>query len=228
DYLYSLEDSFDTVLGNHDLHLLAIYAGIRKAKPADNLDTLLNSAKLKTHIKWLRCKPLALMADEKTLVTHAGLYPQWSIKKALNLSHEVSQQLQAKDWKEFLANMYGNEPTVWKKTLQGEQRLRFIVNAMTRMRFIENHDTLNFSCKTSLDLAPDNLKPWFKVANQNLKAKQKVVFGHWASLNGNTQLEQFCALDTGYVWGQKMTMQKLSSGEKISVKNQDFLTSVDI
>ena len=222
DYLYSLEDSFDTVLGNHDLNLLAIYAGIRKAKPNDNLDTLLTSPTLKTHINWLRGKPLALMADQNTLVTHAGLYPQWSVKKALNVSHEVSEQLHSKDWKTFLAQMYGNEPSAWKKSLQGSERFRFIVNAMTRMRFIENHDELDFSCKTSPDLAPDNLTPWFNVINKKLKTNQKVIFGHWASLNGNTQLRQFCGLDTGYVWGQSMTIQQLSSGKIFTVNYQDL------
>jgi bis(5'-nucleosyl)-tetraphosphatase (symmetrical) len=221
DFLYSLENSFDTVLGNHDLHLLAIYAGIRKAKPDDNLDTLLSSSKLKTHINWLRRKPLALMADQNTLVTHAGLYPQWSVKKALKVSVEVSDQLQAKDWKDFLANMYGNQPSTWHKSLSGTQRLRFIVNAMTRMRFIENQDELDFSCKTSPDLAPDKLTPWFKVINKRLKADQKIVFGHWASLNGNTRVSQFCGLDTGYVWGQDMTLLNLSSSELYSVTYQD-------
>jgi bis(5'-nucleosyl)-tetraphosphatase (symmetrical) len=221
DYLYSLEDSFDTVLGNHDLNLLAIYAGIRKSKSNDNLDTLLASPTLKTHINWLKCKPLALMADQDTLVTHAGLYPQWSVKKALKLSSEVSEQLQSKDWKAFLANMYGNEPSTWKKSLQGVERFRFIVNAMTRMRFIKHHDELDFSCKTSPELAPEHLTPWFNIKNQKLKTNQKVVFGHWASLNGNTKLQQFHALDTGYVWGQSMTIQRLPSGKIFSIEYQD-------
>jgi bis(5'-nucleosyl)-tetraphosphatase (symmetrical) len=228
DYLHSLENSFDTVLGNHDLHLLAIYAGIRKAKHDDNLDTLLSSSKLKAHIDWLRQKPLALMADQNTLVTHAGLYPEWSVKKALKVSLEVSEQLQGKDWKEFLANMYGNHPSIWQKTLIGAERLRFIVNAMTRMRFIEAQNELDFSCKTSPDLAPDNLTPWFKVVNKKLKTNQKVVFGHWASLNGNTHHRQFCGLDTGFVWGQDMTLLNLSSGKIYSQKYQDKINSVDI
>ena len=227
-YLYSLGERFDTVLGNHDLHLLAIYAGIRKAKPNDNLDTLLASTTLQTHIDWLRRKPLALMADEETLVSHAGLYPKWSVKKALKVSIEVSEQLQGQNWKEFLSNMYGNQPAIWQKSLQGAERLRFIVNAMTRMRFIKNKDELDFNCKTTPDLATDDLTPWFNVPNKKLKANQKVVFGHWASLNGNTHLKQFSALDTGYVWGQSMTIQKLPSREIFSVKYQDQSNSADI
>ena len=220
-YLYSLEDSFDTVLGNHDLHLLAIYAGIRKAKPNDNLDTLLASPKLKKHIDWLRRKPLALLADSTTLVSHAGLYPKWSVKKALSLSNEVSEQLQSKNWKTFLADMYGNQPSVWQKSLQGAERLRFIVNAMTRMRFIKNDDELDLNCKMSPESAPAEFTPWFNVTNKKLKVSQKVVFGHWAALNGNTRRKEFLGLDTGYVWGQNMTMLKLSSEELFSVQYQD-------
>lgn len=227
DYLYSLENSFDTVLGNHDLHLLAIYAGIRKAKPNDNLDTLLASPQLETHINWLRRKPLALMAAPNTLVTHAGLYPLWSVKKALKMSNEISQHLQAEDWKTFLINMYGNQPSVWNKTLLGPERLRFIVNAMTRMRFIENSNKLDFTCTSSPEQAPAHLIPWFKITNKKLKAKQKVVFGHWASLNGNTQDQQFCGLDTGYVWGQNMTLLELSSEQLYSVKYQDISKPAD-
>jgi bis(5'-nucleosyl)-tetraphosphatase (symmetrical) len=221
DYLYSLENSFDTVLGNHDLNLLAVFAGIRKAKPNDNLDTLLASPKLNTYINWLRLKPLALMANQDTLVTHAGLYPQWSVKKALKFSIEVSEQLQAKDWKESLACMYGNQPSIWQKSLQGSRRFRFIVNAMTRMRFIENQNELDFICKTPPELAPQELTPWFKVMNNKLKSHQKVVFGHWASLNGDTCDGQFIGLDTGYVWEQNMTLLNLSSGEICSVNFQD-------
>lgn len=227
-YLYSLEESFDTVLGNHDLHLLAIYAGIRKAKPNDNLGTLLASPTLQTHINWLRRKPLALMADQDTLVTHAGLYPKWSVKKALKLSLEVSEQLQGNNWKAFLSKMYGNQPAAWQRSLRGAERLRFIVNAMTRMRFIKNKEELDLHCKTSPELAPDDLIPWFNVANKKLKAHQKVVFGHWASLHGDTHASQFCGLDTGYVWGQDMTLLNLCSGKIFSTAYQDKAIPVDI
>lgn len=220
-YLHALEGSFDTVLGNHDLHLMAIYAGIRKAKPSDNLDTLLASSNIKNHIDWLRTKPLALLADPNTLVTHAGLFPEWSVKKALKFSLEISEQLQGKDWKNGLANMYGNQPVAWHKTLLGPQRLRFIVNAMTRMRFIENKVNLDFSCKVSPDLAPEELTPWFNVENKKLKSNERVIFGHWAGLNGKTHLHQFCGLDTGYVWGQTMTMLNLSTDEICVVNSQD-------
>lgn len=221
EYLHSLGDKFASVLGNHDLHFLAICAGIRKAKPSDNLGNLLASAQLKTFTYWLRQKPLALMADQNTLVTHAGLYPKWSVQKALKVSAEVSQQLQSKNWKDMLAQMYGNQPVVWKKSLRGSPRLRFTVNALTRMRFIKDGQELDFSCKMSPQQAPDELVPWFKVTNLKLKPEQKVVFGHWASLNGRTGLQQFRGLDTGYIWGQEMTLLNLCSGKVVSIKHQD-------
>ncbi|WP_299084530.1 symmetrical bis(5'-nucleosyl)-tetraphosphatase [uncultured Paraglaciecola sp.] len=220
-YLHSLGSSFDTVLGNHDLHLLAIYAGIRQAKSSDKLDTLIDSPKFKSHISWLRTKPLALMANPDTLITHAGLYPLWSVKKALKLSQEVSDQLQAKDWKVFLSEMYGNQPSIWHKSLSGTTRLRFIVNAMTRMRYIENQDALDFQCKAPPELAPEGLTPWFNVTNKKLKASQKVVFGHWAALHGNTHNQQFCGLDTGYVWGNSMTLMDISTGKQQSIPYKD-------
>lgn len=221
DYLYSLQDNFNTVLGNHDLHLLAIHAGIRQAKSSDKFDELLASPQLKNYINWLRNKPLALMADKHTLVTHAGLYPKWSTKKAVALSAEVSEQLQGKKWRDFLNVMYGNQPTVWSKTLAGPERLRFIVNALTRMRFIDLNCELNFSCKSSPYDAPSELIPWFKVENKKLKPSKKIVFGHWAALSGHTQNHQFCGLDTGYVWGQRMTLLDLSENRCYSVCYQD-------
>ena len=140
---------------------------------------------------------------------------------AVNVCIIENFELQSTNWQEFLTTMYGNQPTQWHKSLQGAQRARFIVNAMTRMRFIENQNELDFSCKTSPDQAPDKLTPWFKVVNKKLKTNQKIVFGHWASLNGKTHDNQFFGLDTGYVWRQNMTLLNLSSGEVFSVRYQD-------
>jgi bis(5'-nucleosyl)-tetraphosphatase (symmetrical) len=215
-FLYSLGDRFETVLGNHDLHLLAIYCGIRLVKPADKLDELLAAKKLPTYIKWLRSKHLAIKLDEHTLLTHAGLYPLWSVDKALSLSAEVSELLSGKHWKSLLQHMYSNEPSCWSKTLQDNPRRRFIINAFTRMRYLENGCELELNCTTSPELAPEGLSPWFTVPNKKLKTKQKVIFGHWASLQGNTHSTQFIALDTGYVWGQSMTLLNLENMLQIS------------
>lgn len=217
-FLHSLGDHFDTVLGNHDLHLLAVYCGFRQAKPADKFDELLTSKKLPDYIKWLRNKPLALMVDKNTLITHAGLYPIWSFKTALTLSAEVSKQLQNDQWKLLLAKMYSDTPATWSPALTNIPRWRFIINAFTRMRFIENQLQLNFDCKSSPALAPQDLTPWFQIQNATLEENQRIIFGHWAALQGNTQSEKIIALDTGYVWGETLTMLNTQTGMKTSIK----------
>lgn len=221
EFLVSLGDSFDTVLGNHDLHFLAIYAGIRQAKVDDRFDKLLGSPEIKQYVHWLKKKPLALKLDKHTLVSHAGLYPSWSYKQAIGFSQEVSSLLQSSDWKTFLKNMYGAMPNKWNNNLRGYDRTRFIVNAFTRMRYIEGKQQLNFSCKSSPQDAPKNLTPWFRLDNPQLKANQRILFGHWAALQGKTQSTQFVGLDTGYLWGQSMTLLKLENMEKISVNYQE-------
>jgi bis(5'-nucleosyl)-tetraphosphatase (symmetrical) len=219
-YLNSLGKSFDTVLGNHDLHLLAIYCGFRTAKPGDRLDVLLGSEQLKTYVKWLRQKPLAAMVNKHTIITHAGLYPLWSFEKALSLSSEVSEQLTGKNWQDLLAAMYNNEPSIWSKNLEDIPRWRFIINAFTRMRYIKEGAHLDFDCKTAPGCAPEAFSPWFKVENSKLSKKQQVVFGHWAALEGKTESKRFIGLDTGFVWGQSMTLLNLDSGNKIIHNNQ--------
>lgn len=215
-FLYDLGDSFETVLGNHDLHLLAIYCGFKTAKPEDKLDALVSSADLPKFIHWLRSKPLALRVNQDTLLCHAGLYPRWSMRKAIDLSNEVSEQLQGDNWQALIANMYANTPTRWSKDLQGIERWRFIVNAFTRMRFIEKNNHLELNCKLSPATAPQNLTPWFNVANKKLLAQQKVLFGHWAALKGDTQSAQFIGLDTGFIWGGSLTLCNLTSGQIVS------------
>ena len=218
-FLHSLGDRFNTVLGNHDLHLLAIYCGFKQAKPADKLDALLASKNLPTYISWLRTKPLALMIDKNTLMTHAGLYPLWSFETALELSAEVGEQLQSSDWKSLLEKMYDNSPSMWVPELKDYSRWRFIINAFTRMRFIENHAQLNFKCKSSPSLAPPELSPWFKIHNGSFKENQHILFGHWAALQGNTESQRIIALDTGYVWGQTLTILNLQTGIKTALEH---------
>ena len=218
-FLMSLSPNFKTVLGNHDLHFLAICAGIRHAKPSDKFDTLLKSKQLPQYIDWLPRQPLALALDANTLVTHAGLYPYWSISDALRFSQEVCEHLSSDNWQDWIASMYGSEPKAWSTDLEGENRTRFIVNALTRMRFIENHNQLNFECKSSPKDAPSSLQPWFSLKNPQLTKQQKVIFGHWAALQGNTQHKQFIGLDTGYLWGQSMTLLNTSTMKKLAVKH---------
>lgn len=216
-YLHNLGDSFDCVLGNHDLHFLAIHAGLKLAKKNDDLTALLESKKVDKFVQWLRTKPLAKRINKHTLICHAGLYAQWSFSQAELLSEEVSAELSASNYKQLLVNMYGAEPKSWDPSLQGYDRLRFIINAFTRMRFITAQNELEFETKSSPTLASKNLRPWFTIENTNIKKKQLVLFGHWATLMGKTHSSQFIGLDTGYVWGHKMTMYCVEQGKLISI-----------
>ena len=215
-YLYGLGDSFQTVLGNHDLNLLAIYCGVKRAKKGDKLDAVIASADFAKYCHWLRTKPLAMNINDTTLVAHAGLYPTWSFDKALELSAEISGALQSTQWQQLVKNMYGDKPNRWRDDLTGEARQRFIINAFTRMRFLEKDNRLDLNCKTHPSDAPKSLTPWFTIENPQLEAQQKVVFGHWAALDGDTNSEKFIALDTGYVWGGHMTLLRSDTQQQLS------------
>lgn len=209
EFLYDMGDQFHTVLGNHDLHLIAIANGIRNAKPNDNLGPLMASPALPRLIDWLRQQPLARRIDKHTLLVHAGLYPQWSLKRCEKLSEKVSKRLRSDNHIELLQQMYGNHPTHWSPELSGMDQLRFVINACTRMRFLERDGALNFAAKESPTSAPTSIEPWFNIENSNLKPKQRVIFGHWAALNGLNSHSQYFGLDTGYVWGGALTALRL-------------------
>lgn len=214
---YGLGDSFTSVLGNHDLHLLAIHHGLKKAKPSDNLDALLNHKHINKYIDWLRAWPLAHCYNNNTLITHAGLYPSWSIAQANMMSDEIHAQLIHKKYPKLLAKMYGNQPYSWHSNLAGMERNRFIINAFTRMRYVSTHGALDFASKMHPNDAPNTVTPWFEHFNPQLHPHQQVIFGHWASLLGVTHQAQFIALDTGYVWGNKMSCLNLTDHTIIAV-----------
>lgn len=220
-FLKSLGSQFNSVLGNHDLHLLAVVNDIRKAKKSDKLDPLLNASDLNELVDWLRQFPLAMKLDENSVMVHAGLYPKWSIDECVSLSDEVSNILKSADYATFLSKMYGNTPDNWSDKLEDDERLRFIVNACTRMRFVHTDGTLDFDNKshpsTVSNSAISTLRPWFEVDNTKLTASQRVIFGHWAALSGQTNNSQFVGLDTGYVWGQSMTLLNLDTSTLVSV-----------
>lgn len=220
-FLRSLGSQFSSVLGNHDLHLLAVVNGIRKAKKSDKLNPLLNASDLNELVDWLRQFPLAMKLDENSVMVHAGLYPKWSIDECVSLSNEVSNTLKSQDYAVFLSQMYGNKPDSWSDKLEGEQRLRFIVNACTRMRFVHTDGRLDFDNKSHPSAVSHStnstLKPWFEVENKKFSGDHRVVFGHWAALSGQTNSSQFIGLDTGYVWGQSMTLFNLHTSSLVSV-----------
>lgn len=216
-FLKSLGDNFSCVLGNHDLHLLAVVNNIRKAKKSDKLQSLLDAPDLNELVEWLRQFPLAQRISPNHVIVHAGLFPQWSTDTLLQLSQEVSEQLQSSHYVKMLEKMYGNSPTSWSSTLKNSEKLRFIVNACTRMRFLRNDSSLEFATKSHPSNASDTLRPWFTIDNPHLKPQEKIIFGHWAALNCETKSARFIGLDSGFVWGQDLTLLRINDSTRIKI-----------
>lgn len=216
EYLMSLGDSFNTVLGNHDLHFLAVSQGIREVKEKDGFANILKSPHKHKIINWLRAKPLAAIPQKGFFLSHAGLYPLWSERKALKLAQETSHYLQGERWLRLLEFMYGNGELRWTDNLVGLDRHKFVIDAFTRMRFVDHKAVLNLKVKTTPKEAPVEIFPWFE--HPRLKHDSHLLFGHWASLQGECPNGRVHALDTGYIWGGKMTIMDLNSLEPVAVK----------
>jgi bis(5'-nucleosyl)-tetraphosphatase (symmetrical) len=204
--LRGLGDSAISVLGNHDLHLLVVAAGVRKPHHSDTLDELLVAPDREELLDWLRRQRL-MHADNGYAMVHAGLLPQWSIARALSLAREVETALQGPDHGEFLAQMYGNAPAQWHDDLAGFDRLRVIVNAMTRLRVCTPEGVMEFSHKTAPEGAPAGYLPWFDIPHRASR-DTPVLFGHWAAL-GLTLRPDLIGLDSGCVWGRRLTAFRL-------------------
>lgn len=196
----------ECILGNHDLHLLAMDAGIRSSKSLDTLDDVLRAPDRAELIEWLRHRPLALYNGD-SLFVHAGVLPQWHIGQVLDLAHEVENALRKKNYRQFLENMYGNTPNKWSDKLKGFERLRVIVNSLTRLRFCTAKGEMDFISKEGLGTAPKGYYPWFATP-QRQTASTRVIFGHWSTL-GLLQKNNVIGLDTGCVWGGQLTAMSL-------------------
>jgi bis(5'-nucleosyl)-tetraphosphatase (symmetrical) len=211
-------DKTVVVLGNHDLHLLAIVYGCVKQKPHDTLQDILVAPDRKELCDWLRQQPL-LHHDAQigfTLV-HAGLPPQWDLQKAMHCAKEVEHVLRGDNYLEFLKHLYGNEPDRWDENLTSWERLRVITNYFTRLRFCKGDGTLELATKGKLHTPPAGYLPWFKIANRQSK-DLKILFGHWAALEGKTDELNVYALDTGCVWGNCLSAMRLEDGKRFSVR----------
>ncbi len=209
EFVKSMGSAAVTVLGNHDLHLLATHELKRATKDAD-IQATLADPRAEVLLEWLAQQPL-LVHDQtrKLMMTHAGIPPIWSDSQAIAAAQMVEQTLAKKTSRlDFFTTMYGNTPSHWSDELPESDMLRYIVNALTRMRFCDQASGLDFDVKTAATNAPANMKPWFAwpVERQN-----KLVFGHWAALMGETDHEGFIALDTGYVWGNYLTLMNLDT-----------------
>jgi bis(5'-nucleosyl)-tetraphosphatase (symmetrical) len=194
------------VLGNHDLHLLAVAHGLRSASRSDTLDSLLAAPDKDELLGWLLQQPLALMADGH-LIVHAGVLPQWTAQQTLELAGEVSAVLRGDHWLDFLRAMYGNEPLRWHDDLQGNDRLRCIVNALTRLRYCTADGEMEFKSKEGPGRTPRDYLPWFEVPNRQSQ-DVPIVFGHWSTL-GLVLQPNVIGLDTGCVWGGKLSALRL-------------------
>lgn len=206
-YVKDLGDAAITVLGNHDIYLLRIAEGawIKRSRD-DTLQEVLDAPDRAELLAWLRHRPLCHAEGDYCLV-HAGLLPEWSVEKARELAGEVEAVLQSHEYQEFLSRLWGSEPNVWSENWEGIERLRVIVNAMTRMRFCTPEGAMNFAAKGGLGNAPEGCLPWFALPNRQSAAKT-LIAGHWSTL-GLVTLPSLLMLDTGCVWGGTLTAVRL-------------------
>ncbi|RTZ39909.1 symmetrical bis(5'-nucleosyl)-tetraphosphatase [Candidimonas sp. SYP-B2681] len=216
----ALGDRAISVLGNHDLNLLAVAAGVRKQSKSDTLDDILNAPDAQEMLDWLRHCPLAHY-EHNHLLVHAGVLPKWNVEKTLKLASEVETALRGPDWKILLSKMYGNEPVHWKDEYEGSKRLRVIINALTRMRMCDSHGHMEFSHKD----APINngrIMPWFDVPNRAIK-NETIVFGHWSTLGLMIRPDVIC-LDSGCIWGRQLTAMRLQDHKLVQIACHQYRT----
>lgn len=216
-FIKNLGDHQRIVLGNHDLHLLAIAHEAHAGWPEDTLAPILKAGDREELLDWLLHQPL-LHHDETLGFTmiHAGLAPSWDLATAKKLAAEVEAILQSDQRLAFFQNMYGNTPTKWDETLQGWERIRCIVNYLTRARFCHLDGSLEFKTKENIRQDQTDLIPWFKLPDRR-NANLKMIFGHWAALGGVTQTPNTFALDTGCIWGFSLTAMRLDDLQCFSV-----------
>lgn len=198
-----------TVLGNHDLHLIAIALGYQQPQAGDTLTDILQADDRDELIAWACQLPLLHHAAElNCTIVHAGIFPQWSLVDAQQHAREVELILQSEQRKNLLPAMYGNQPSNWSDDLHGIERWRFIINVFTRMRYVTQQGELNFTAKMPVADAPANLMPWYDFSPRVMDQK-KIVFGHWATLSGVTNNCNAINLEAGCVWGKTLTAIRL-------------------
>lgn len=208
----SLGAAAQSLLGNHDLHLLGVAHGDRKAGRKDTLGTVLAAPDRAPLLEWLRQQSMALhrkVGNGDLLMVHAGVPPQWSVAETLARAAELEAVLRSPDFGDFLRNMYGDEPARWDDGLQGEARLRVIVNALTRMRFCTAEGDMEFETKDGAAAPPQGYLPWFDVPERGTK-DATVAFGHWSTL-GWLSRPDLMSTDTGCVWGGKLSAVRIGA-----------------
>ena len=209
--LRRMDGSARCLLGNHDLHLLAVAHGVRPPHRRDTFQDVLDAPDRQAWIDWMASWPLALEA-EGWLCAHAGIAPAWEASQALRLSEELQQQLTDPLRGRFLSEMYGDAPAQWSEEWRGSPRWRFIVNAFTRMRFCEADGSLELNTKEGADAAPPGCRPWFEVPGRRTQGRP-IAFGHWSTL-GAIDRPDLLALDTGCAWGGRLSGVWVDGGRR--------------
>lgn len=205
-FIYRLGQAARVVLGNHDLHLLAVAAGIKPKKSSDRLEALWQAPDCEELLDWLRHQPLIQQQEALgLLMVHAGLSAQWDYQTLQQCAQTVAMQLQREDYPQWLASLYGDQPDDWSSELPSLQQYRYSINVLTRLRFCYPDGRLALQCKQTVAKAPKPLIPWFQLP---LPCAQgwKVIFGHWAALMGQGTPSDFYAMDTGCVWGGRLSL----------------------
>lgn len=213
-WVFAHRDQVRCVLGNHDLHLLAVASGHSAQRKNDSFDSILNAPDREQLLNYLQGQPL-LQFDEDWLMVHAGIPPGWNFAQLERECRRAQAHWQAVG-DTFFAEMYGNEPALWREDLSGADRTRYTINALTRMRYVYRDGALELKQKCAPGQQAPELQPWFTHPNVQTGGR-RVVFGHWASLMGQCTHPQVFALDTGCVWGNRLTALRLEDCERFSV-----------
>lgn len=209
------DEAVVAVLGNHDLHLLAVAEGFVQPHRKDTLEMILKARDRTAVLEWLRHRPM-LHRQGEWLMVHAGLPPEWNAEAAERHAGELERALRGPQWRSFLKEMYGNEPRRWSPLLEGQERLRYIANVLTRARWLHVDGSLEFQHKLGLDSAPPDLTPWFDFPNRR-GVDARILFGHWSTL-GLLAREDVVALDTGCLWGGALTAFRLEDEQLFQVR----------
>ncbi len=216
-YILKHQYSIRTVLGNHDLHMLCAFEGVPSPRGNDTFDDVLNAPERDSIFDWLRCQPLAIHDEAlNILLVHAAVHPLWTLDECLSYAGEVQAALSAPDYRKLLPALYGNKPRRWSADLEGADRLRFVVNVFTRLRYIGLDGRLNFDHAGSPGSQPHELVPWFKHP-ERVSLTPAIVFGHWSAL-GLYRKNGVLGLDTGCCWGRSLC------AARIDVPHYEFTT----
>jgi bis(5'-nucleosyl)-tetraphosphatase (symmetrical) len=213
-WLRANESSIVTVLGNHDLHAMAVAEGFVEMHRNDTLQELFDAPDAEDLLQWLRNQHLAY-GENEYLMVHAGVLPQWNTTQTLALADEVETVLRSQDYRYFLSHMYGNHPNHWQDNLRGMSRLRVITNALTRLRVCNTDGEMDFRFKGKMNDAPPGYLPWFEIPTRK-STDSVLVVGHWSAL-GLIVRDNLIALDTGCLWGGQLTALRLEDKQVFQV-----------